>query len=274
MSPSKCTLAPLLFALTACNPACTAPAADAPEGQVAGGAQPIAQEPAGDDAQEPAEQAEASGPTAPPGETINTAKGVDLSGLDENKKTVFFQLLNTEMSACGKPESLAKSLRDYEYQVEAARDPFQAGYLLGKFAPNVVLVELEIGADMTGASVCRSVRSLPKLRDTAVVGISSDKDQAKIDALLDAGADDFVSKPFDVETLVERIVNLIGPVVIGTSGRATTGKISGKLTKRVAEKTDEEEDDKMTRKAPPKNPHRTTHGGVLAGPDDDEDFGT
>ncbi|MCA9694283.1 MAG: thioredoxin domain-containing protein [Nannocystaceae bacterium] len=112
MSPSKCTLAPLLFALTACNPACTAPAADAPEGQVAGGAQPIAQEPAGDDAQEPAEQAEASGPTAPPGETINTAKGVDLSGLDENKKTVFFQLLNTEMSACGKPESLAKSLRD------------------------------------------------------------------------------------------------------------------------------------------------------------------
>ena len=169
--------------------------------------------------------------------------------------------------------ALAKSLRDYEYQVEAARDPFQAGYLLGKFQPNVVLVELEIGADMTGASVCRSVRSLPKLRDTAVIGISSERDQAKIDSLLDAGADDFLSKPFEVEGLVERIVNLIGPVIIGTSGRATTGKISGKLTKRVEPKDDDEED-KMTRKAPPKNPHRTTHGGVRAGPDDEEDFGT
>jgi excisionase family DNA binding protein len=178
--------------------------------------------------------------------------------------------------------TLAKAMRDYEYQVEAARDPFQAGYLLGKFQPNVVLVELDIGADMTGASVCRSVRSLPKLRDTAVIGISTEKSQDKIDALLDAGADDFVAKPFDVETLVERIVNLIGPVIIGTSGRATTGKISGKLTKQVTQKTDTgsiddditDQDDRMTRKTKPSNPHRTTQGGVLAGPDDEEDFGT
>jgi excisionase family DNA binding protein len=178
--------------------------------------------------------------------------------------------------------TLAKAMRDYEYQVEAARDPFQAGYLLGKFQPNIVLVELDIGQDLTGASVCRSVRSLPKLRDTAVIGISNEKSQDKIDALLDAGADDFVPKPFDVETLVERIVNLIGPVIIGTSGRATTGKISGKLTKQVTQKTDigdiddeiTDQDDRMTRKTKPSNPHRTTHGGVLAGPDDEEDFGT
>ena len=169
--------------------------------------------------------------------------------------------------------TLAKALRDYEYQVEAARDSFQAGYLLGKFQPNVVLVELEIGQDMTGAGVCRSVRSLPKLRDTAVIGISTDKSQEKIDALLDAGADDFVAKPFEVESLVERIVNLIGPVIIGTSGRATTGKVTGKLTKRVEPK-DDEDDDRMTRKAPPRNSHRTTHGGVLAGPEEEEDFGT
>jgi DNA-binding response OmpR family regulator len=125
------------------------------------------------------------------------------------------------------------------------------------------------------------VRSLPKLRDTAVIGISAEKSQEKIDSLLDAGADDFVPKPFDVETLVERIVNLIGPVIIGTSGRATTGKISGKLTKQVTQKTDAELDDditdqdnRMTRKTKPANPHRTTHGGVLAGPEEEEDFGT
>lgn len=173
--------------------------------------------------------------------------------------------------------TLAKALRDYEYQVEAARDPFQAGYLLGKFQPNVVLVELEIGPDMTGAGVCRSVRSLPKLRDTAVIGISAVQQQERIDALLDAGADDFVAKPFEVEHLVERIVNLIGPVIIGTSGRATTGEITGKLTKRVAPKTAEVEPDtdRSTRKATPRQSHRTTHDGVLAGPEEEEeDFGT
>ncbi len=128
--------------------------------------------------------------------------------------------------------TLSNAMRDYEYQVEAARDAFQAGYLLGKFQPNVVLVETQIG-DMTGASVCRSIRSLPKLRDTAIIGISKEDDEDIIDGLLDAGADDFVEKPFDVETLVERIVNLIGPVVIGTSGRATTGKITGKITGKL-----------------------------------------
>lgn len=173
--------------------------------------------------------------------------------------------------------TLSKAMKEYEYQVEAARDPFHAGYLLGKFQPNVVLVETEIG-DMSGASVCRSIRSLPKLRDTAVIGISKEEDEDKVDELLDAGADDFVGKPFDVEGLIERIVNLIGPVVVGTSGRATTGKITGKLTKRVTRKSkknkdsNDGEDSKATRKATPRNPHRTTQGGVLAGPDEDEDY--
>lgn len=172
--------------------------------------------------------------------------------------------------------TLANALRDYEYQVEAARDPFQAGYLIGKFQPNAVLVEVEIG-EMTGVSVCRSIRSLPRLRDTAIIGISKDADEEAVDALLDAGADDFVDKPFNAESLVERIVNLIGPVVIGTSGRATTGRVTGKLTRHVTQRSrrtrsDNDEDNRATRKASRGNPHRTTTGGVLAGPEDEHEY--
>lgn len=169
--------------------------------------------------------------------------------------------------------TVSKALSDYEYQVEAARDPFMAGYLLGKFQPNVVLLELAIG-DVKGESVCRSIRSLPKQRDTAVVGITASRDQDAIDSLVDSGVDDLLQKPFDVELLVERIVRLIGPVVQGTTGRATTGrvsgKISGKITKRIRKNgEDGEVDDKLTRKATPRQGFRTTYDGVLSRADED-----
>ena len=102
MNSSKCTLAPLLLILSACSPACTAPAAT-PETTVAPPrATGKVEDPAGDPA----------GGGGPSGPEITEAKGVDLSRLTEPQRTSFFQLLNSEPSACGKPHSLAVSLRD------------------------------------------------------------------------------------------------------------------------------------------------------------------
>ncbi|HEY8380258.1 MAG TPA: thioredoxin domain-containing protein [Nannocystis sp.] len=104
MTRPKCSLAPLLFILSACSPACTSvPEAGTPEN----GGGPVAD--AGKSGPPPTD------PTAPPtggGGEITEAKGVDLSRLSEPQKTSFFQLINSEPSACGKPHSLAVSLRD------------------------------------------------------------------------------------------------------------------------------------------------------------------
>lgn len=166
---------------------------------------------------------------------------------------------------------LLRGLRDFEYQVEAARDPFMAGYLLGKFQPNVVLTEVSIG-NMRGESICRSIRSLHRLRDTAIIAVTGSNDAEAVDALVDSGVDDKVQKPIEIESLVEHIVRLIGPVIHGISGRATTGRvssrISGKITKRIVK--NEEEEERATRKADPRKGLRTTHDGVLLNADDDE----
>lgn len=98
MNASKCTLAPLLFVLAACSPACSAPEAVAPEAGKAGSG---------------ASSVQAAPPTpVPPAELITEAKGVDLTKLTDPQKTSFYQIINTEPSACGKPHSLAVSLRD------------------------------------------------------------------------------------------------------------------------------------------------------------------
>lgn len=48
----------------------------------------------------------------PSAEMIMDAKGVDLSKLSESQRATFFQVINTEPSACDKPHSMAKSIRD------------------------------------------------------------------------------------------------------------------------------------------------------------------
>lgn len=101
MNRSKCSLAPLLLILSACSPACgSIPEAGAPENK--GG--PVAAAPADDPP--------TNDVAPPPASEITEAKGVDLARLSEPQKTSFFQLLNSEPSACGKPHSLAVSLRD------------------------------------------------------------------------------------------------------------------------------------------------------------------
>lgn len=92
------------LALTACSPACTPPDAKNPESssKAAAGSKGAAE---GDE----------DGRTAklpPKGEMIMEAKGVDLSKLSESQRSTFFQIINSEPSACDKPHSLATSLRD------------------------------------------------------------------------------------------------------------------------------------------------------------------
>jgi two-component system, OmpR family, response regulator VicR len=165
--------------------------------------------------------------------------------------------------------ALSGELRDFEYEVQAARDSFMAGYLLGRFEPNVVLVDVEIG-DMRGDAICRSIRSLPRHRDTAIIGVTGVTDQDAIDRLVDGGVDDMLRKPVDVKQIVDRIERLVGPIIYGTSGRATTGRISGKITKRVRKSPQGEEEPKETRRAEPRRGLRTTHDGVLLNADDED----
>jgi protein-disulfide isomerase len=80
----------------------------------------------------------------PPGEMIMEAKGVDLSKLAESQRATFFQIINSEPSACDKPHSLATSLRDDA----ACRDSlivaqFVADRLADGATPTAVKEELE-----------------------------------------------------------------------------------------------------------------------------------
>ncbi|MHC4841070.1 MAG: response regulator, partial [Planctomycetota bacterium] len=139
---------------------------------------------------------------------------------------------------------LTRNLNDASYLVETAMDSFSVGYLLGQFLPNVILID-QMVEDVPAHSIVRRIRVMPKQQETAIIAMQSTPDEDAKRQLQAAGVDEVLLKPFDMDDLLECITRLIGPVVSGTAGRATTGK----MTRRIQA----ELDDKATRKTKNRN---------------------
>lgn len=95
-----------------------------------------------------------------------------------------------------------------QYEVRAARTGYDAGMLTEQFRPNLILLDFML-PDINGNIVCERIRSNPDLGGTRIILISGVVNQEQIDALLKAGADEFVKKPFNIEKLINRIGELL-----------------------------------------------------------------
>jgi two-component system KDP operon response regulator KdpE len=97
--------------------------------------------------------------------------------------------------------TVAPLLRARGYDVASAMNGVTALESIDRNEPDLIVLDLGL-PDIDGVEVCRRVRdtrSLPIIVHTAR-GAESDKVQA-----LDAGADDYVTKPFGAEELLARI---------------------------------------------------------------------
>jgi two-component system KDP operon response regulator KdpE len=97
--------------------------------------------------------------------------------------------------------AIVRSLIGHDYAVREAEDGATAVREFSAFKPDVVLLDLVL-PDVSGVEVCREIR---RLRDTPIIVLSVlGEERAKIDAL-DAGADDYLTKPFGVGELLARV---------------------------------------------------------------------
>jgi DNA-binding response OmpR family regulator len=96
---------------------------------------------------------------------------------------------------------LRLALEDEGYQVREAAD---TGDALGQFRlepPDLMMVDLMLG-EVDGYTCIREVR---KLSDIPIVIVSARSDTHDIVAGLEAGADDYVTKPFQVKEVTARL---------------------------------------------------------------------
>ena len=129
-------------------------------------------------------------------------------------------------------ETIVRSLRRLAYSVDPCYDGDTAIDLLGSERYDLVLLDLNLpGAD--GMTVLRTLRQTD--RETRVLILSSRSEVADKVEGLDAGANDYLAKPFHLEELEARIRSLTlrqftqndvvlhcGPLSFDTRSRAAT----------------------------------------------------
>jgi two-component system, OmpR family, KDP operon response regulator KdpE len=96
---------------------------------------------------------------------------------------------------------LRTALSAQAYDVRIANDPEEALLLFEDWSPDLIVTDLMMPG-MSGIEVCRAIR---KKTSTPIIVLSvRDQERSKIEAL-DAGADDYVTKPFSIQELLARV---------------------------------------------------------------------
>ncbi len=104
---------------------------------------------------------------------------------------------------------LLKRMLDYDgYRLLFASNGPEALEKAEAFSPDVVLLDVMMPG-MDGFEVCRRLRANPRLAEMPVVMVTALDDKASRLQGIEAGADDFVSKPFDPHELRARVRNII-----------------------------------------------------------------
>ena len=91
------------------------------------------------------------------------------------------------------------------YDVTAVSDGTQAWDVLQSENPPRLAILDWLMDEMDGVEVCRRVRAHPGLRDMHLILLTSRADQDHIVAGLGAGANDYVTKPFERDELLARV---------------------------------------------------------------------
>lgn len=104
-------------------------------------------------------------------------------------------------------ETLQSVLEGEGYQLEMAENGVQAIEKAKRLLPDVILLDIMMPG-MTGFEVCERIRSDPQIAEIPIIVLTALDDRESLLTALKAGADDFISKPFDRYELRARLLGI------------------------------------------------------------------
>ncbi len=99
---------------------------------------------------------------------------------------------------------IAFTLRFAGYEVFAATNGEEAVEMASKVNPDLILMDVRMPR-MTGYEACRAMKQTPSLKDIPVVFLSAKGQESEIKQGMDAGAEEYLLKPFAPDQLTARI---------------------------------------------------------------------
>ncbi|MEP7289369.1 MAG: response regulator transcription factor [Chloroflexota bacterium] len=99
-------------------------------------------------------------------------------------------------------DTLLKALKNQGYRATGLADPDSLAATIVIQRPDVILLDMMFNTGTNGLDVCRNLRTWASI---PVVILSVVDDETSKVAVLDAGADDYLTKPFGISELLARI---------------------------------------------------------------------
>ena len=100
------------------------------------------------------------------------------------------------------------NLEKQGFTVEEATDGQEALLRVAEARPDLILLDWMLPA-MSGLEVCRQLRRRPNTRDLPIIMVTARTEDQDAVRALDTGADDYIAKPFAMESLLARIRALL-----------------------------------------------------------------
>ena len=126
---------------------------------------------------------------------------------------------------------LTRSLNANGYEVHVASDGELALQTLKDWPPDLIITDLAM-PNVGGLELCRRVRSFS---DIPIIVLSVKGEESSKIAALDAGADDYVTKPFGIDELLARVRATLRRSAVGkeaTKNELVAGDFSIRLDER------------------------------------------
>lgn len=114
-------------------------------------------------------------------------------------------------------EVLRYNLESEGFQVAVARDGRTAMEQIEDAPPDLVILDWML-PEMSGLDLCRTMRRRPELRDVPVIMLTAKGEEYDRVRGLDAGADDYVVKPFSPKELIARVRAVLRRTKAGAGG--------------------------------------------------------
>ena len=103
---------------------------------------------------------------------------------------------------------LARFLSAEDYEVDTASDGFGAGARVMDFKPDLLVLDL-IMPGMDGFEVCKRIKKNPRTSHIKVLAITGYDDGENRARIMKAGADGYMAKPIEMESLLKEVEGLL-----------------------------------------------------------------
>jgi CheY-like chemotaxis protein len=105
-------------------------------------------------------------------------------------------------------ELLDTYLAEFGYEIETAADGAETMEKVASFKPELILLDIMM-PKMSGFEVCDKIKSNPATKDIMILMVTALSELGDIERAVNAGCDDYLSKPVKRYELLKRVANLL-----------------------------------------------------------------